>query len=70
MVFLEIPNVPKGMVFAEKVTYITLVELGLYIHNYSVNNELKSMPNLTLAFWLYVAFFQYLAHIDYTLCMI
>ena len=25
MVFLEIPNVPKGTVFAEKVTYITEV---------------------------------------------
>ena len=32
MVFFEIPNVPKGTVFAEKVTYI-------YIYIYTIKNH-------------------------------
>ena len=32
MVFLEIPNVPKGTVFAEKVKYIVMWDWSDYIH--------------------------------------
>ena len=37
MVFLEIPNVPKGTVFAEKVTYVNVhYEATIYCFGYEL----------------------------------
>ena len=46
MVFLELPNVPKGMVFAEKVTYTVPYKL-LEEENVGKFGELQDSPKFS-----------------------
>ena len=71
MIFLKIPNVPKGMVFAEKITYVVPFALPMQIHTISSyaneqkvnvfsNNSYTTVPigNKTLNLHIYVLLYQ------------